>query len=547
MGSSQCQDPWRLIPLFELLNFRRAAPYNSIGNWPRGPTRAVFGKGTPMIPKWMIHRVLAFVLMASLLTMPRIAGAQSGVSSQGAAGQPVGMTPSVQATPIGTPINRPINVHPGSAGGWGSAAYGSASYDGRGSVPAWGDGTAQSRGPGAARPDAAADARSDDYRAGPPVKGVYPPDVPAGAEIGASSAASQSTNSGQSASRPTGTQPGAGRSGAPGRDLPGSESGVPARPFSPPRKDVDEGSYIYTEGNTVVIPGAPALLGGYYYANYCDTTSGQYVYPSVYSTYDGGPQFIYNPGVIVVSQPQYPVYNTPYAAFDAPPYQVNYNETNYYVTEEDQAAQIQEGGAPAKKAIKQAYSDGTYQAAFADIERAWTDGDAGLIRKHLRDPDTKISVLMKRKYSYSIASDDFADITRDAIERLDTISFKFTRLRKADDGDVTAYGVHVYRAAKSDDTSDDESTTDKTVPFDADAPADTSTAATDASSHPATAGDGSAVALETSDSDTNASTGSKAVKTIYVSYTLRKGDDQWYIVLVDSSPNKLAPDQDDVK
>jgi hypothetical protein len=179
-----------------------------------------------------------------------------------------------------------------------------------------------------------------------------------------------------------------------------------------------------------------------------------------------------------------------------------------------------------------------------------------LIRKHLRDADTKISVLIKKQYSYSIASDDFADITRDAINRLDTISFKFTRLRKADDGDVTAYGVHVYRATKGDETADAGATSDKTEPFDADAPVDAGSDTAAAAASAATDGDtavdsgtppDASVASDTAHSDTGASAGSKDIKTIYVSYTLRKRDDQWYIVLVDSSPNKLAPEQGSAK
>ena len=93
-------------------------------------------------------------------------------------------------------------------------------------------------------------------------------------------------------------------------------------------------------------------------------------------------------------------------------------------------------------------------------------------------------------------------------------------MRKAKNGDVTAYGVHAYRSVAGDD-SDDKS---GTVPFNIDNP--------DSSSDTAKPSD------QTSD---NAPGGEK---TMYVSYTLRKHEGEWYIVLVDSSTDKLVPDQD---
>ena len=194
--------------------------------------------------------------------------------------------------------------------------------------------------------------------------------------------------------------------------------------------------------------GGPSLLGGFYYGNYCDTYSGGGTYPSVYSTYTGFPPYIYNPGVVYQTLAQ-PVYLTDPLPFNPPQYQVTYNQTNYYVTSEDKAAEIEDGGAPAKKAVHQAYPADSYQAAFADIERAWTDGNLDLLKNHLRSSDTKVSVFLSSKYKYSLNSSDFAQITRDAFDRLDTVSFQFTRLRKAKNGDVTAYGKHVYRVASS--------------------------------------------------------------------------------------------------
>lgn len=290
----------------------------------------------------------------------------------------------------------------------------------------------------------------------------------------------------------------------------GTVTYAPTRVTTPvgPRYIPPSDNYLYGNNVTVVTNG-PVLLGGYYYGNYCDNYYGNYTYPSVYNVYSGFPQYIYNPAVIVLSQPYYPTYVTPYIPFLQPSYSVTYNQTNYYVGSERRAEDIRAGGERARRAVKTAYSEGSYQAAFADIARAWSEGNVALIRKHLRSDDTKISVAFKKKYAYSIASGDFAQITRDAFDRLDTTSFQFTRLRKTKAGSYTAFGKHVYRLR---DAADGEQIgSDDTVPFDGEKPYDKS-------SDPAAGEE----------------------KTVYVSYTLSKREDQWCIVATDSSPTDLA-------
>ncbi|BDI32921.1 hypothetical protein CCAX7_49720 [Capsulimonas corticalis] len=275
--------------------------------------------------------------------------------------------------------------------------------------------------------------------------------------------------------------------------------------------------FVYDNGGTTIVTNGPVLYGGYYYGNYCNYGYGANIYPSVYTLYGGFPQYICNPSVIVLNDPYSPVYTTPYLPFYQPSYQVTYNETNYYTTSEDRASDIREGGDTAKAAVKSAYKDGTYQAAFADIAKAWSDGNIAPLRKHLRDDDTKISILLKRKYAYSIASGDFEQITRDALDRLTTVSFKFTRLRKAKNGDVTAYGKHVYRTS-DDATSGDAVKDSDTVPFDSSAD-------------------------QPYDQATDPAPGEE--KVTYVAYTLRHKDDLWYIIAVNSSAKPLVTtDQD---
>ena len=279
---------------------------------------------------------------------------------------------------------------------------------------------------------------------------------------------------------------------------------------------VYQNNYVYNNyhiNHSTTIVNAPPLLGGYYYGNYCDSYVSAVTYPSIYSVYAGFPQYIVSPtpNVIIVGQPMPVAYVTTYLPFDTPNYAVTYNQNDYYVASGTQAQDIQGGGAPARAALKNAYPADSYQAAFADIARAWTDGDIAPLRKHIRDTDTRISVLLNTKYSYSIASGDFVQITRDALDRLHTTSFEFTHLRKAKTGDVTAYGAHVYRTDGSQAGTDNG-----IVPFD------------QSGTNP--------------DENTTDAAGS-AAKTVYVSYTLRHRDGQWYIVEIDSSDHDLVPAQ----
>lgn len=272
------------------------------------------------------------------------------------------------------------------------------------------------------------------------------------------------------------------------------------------RRHEFHGDFVYNGGGVSVVTDGPVLLGGYYYGNYCASQWNNSCYPAVFSDYSGFPQYIYSPGLVVLSEPYAPAYTTPYTPFYAPPYQVTYNEINYYVDTDRTADTIQQGGAPAQKALDEAFPADSYEAAFADIEKAWNDGNLSLLRKHLRDSDTKIAVSLKTQYRYSIASDDFEQITKDAFDRLNTVSFKFKGLRKAKNGDVTAYAVHVYRGSGDDSASNDGAV----VPFDTDKP-----------------------------NAENQDDGAGGEHTVYVSYTLRKHDDLWYIIAVDSSTTPL--------
>jgi len=275
----------------------------------------------------------------------------------------------------------------------------------------------------------------------------------------------------------------------------------------------------FNSGGTMIYANGPIYLGGYYYGAYCSVPTYPDTYYSVYSFYDGLPEFICSPGVIVLGQPYYPVYDTPYQPFNADYGQTTYNTTNnfnYYLNNANPSSSGVPNTEPANPLpAHPSFSPGSYQAAFTDIEQAWLDGNIDLIYSHLRDSDTKISVNLKSKYAYSISSDDFAGITRDAFTSLNTVSFRFTRIRVAKNGDVTAYGKHVYLPPSTTSSSDNSSgDSTGTVPFD-----------------------------QSDSLPPGTSRRNGQEKTVFVSFTLRHGQDQWYLISVDSSPDPIVQEQ----
>jgi hypothetical protein len=91
-----------------------------------------------------------------------------------------------------------------------------------------------------------------------------------------------------------------------------------------------------------------------------------------------------------------------------------------------------------------AVSDPTLRDAVDDIRDAFRYGSIEHL-VNLVDPQIKIAVFLKGKYDYSMATNDYLDLTRDAMRNMDTIEFDITRLRKRAMGVYVASGKHVYR------------------------------------------------------------------------------------------------------
>lgn len=130
----------------------------------------------------------------------------------------------------------------------------------------------------------------------------------------------------------------------------------------------------------------------------------------------------------------------------------------------------------------------TLATALKDIERAWERSDADLLAKHVRR-DSKMDVFLKGEYTYSLERQDYLDMTSDAMSNIRTEKFEIYRTRERDRYAVVAYGKHTYYDYEyRQDSSDLPSQTRR--------------------------------------------------NTVYVTYTLERSGDEWYITEVGSSPNR---------
>lgn len=81
--------------------------------------------------------------------------------------------------------------------------------------------------------------------------------------------------------------------------------------------------------------------------------------------------------------------------------------------------------------------------ALADIRSAWLFGRFDLLKQHVH-PESSIAVMIDGEYDYAISSEDYLDMTEDAMADLNTISFIWNKVRERRDGTITAFADHSY-------------------------------------------------------------------------------------------------------
>lgn len=153
------------------------------------------------------------------------------------------------------------------------------------------------------------------------------------------------------------------------------------------------------------------------FLHYCYDYRPLYSYPSVYCYYyDYFPPYIYGNRVL---------YYEPFA------HRVRYNEITIFLNYPDDYY-ISD---PSRRALN---------VALSDIEQAWEQKDIDRFMMYVR-PKSTVAIFMKGDYSYSLDWLDYSDMTRDAMNSIDTKSFEFEKLTKRQrTGEITAYGRHRF-------------------------------------------------------------------------------------------------------
>lgn len=83
--------------------------------------------------------------------------------------------------------------------------------------------------------------------------------------------------------------------------------------------------------------------------------------------------------------------------------------------------------------------------ALANIRSSWVSGRLDLLDRHVLDYGT-VAIMLDGRYDYSITTDDYVEMTEDAMGEMDTVSFIWDKVQQRHNGDVTAFATHTYRS-----------------------------------------------------------------------------------------------------
>jgi hypothetical protein len=81
--------------------------------------------------------------------------------------------------------------------------------------------------------------------------------------------------------------------------------------------------------------------------------------------------------------------------------------------------------------------------AVAAIRSAWMNGDTDRLLARIVKQG-KVRIYLKGKFKYSVDAADFGQMSRDAMSRIDTISFSLTHVQKRGEGRAFVSGKHTY-------------------------------------------------------------------------------------------------------
>jgi SnoaL-like domain len=139
----------------------------------------------------------------------------------------------------------------------------------------------------------------------------------------------------------------------------------------------------------------------------------------------------------------YPAYGYPYAygygGYGYPPERVVIIQREIVVPRDEKRGDTDYYLSPRESRAAESLSD-----AVADIRKAWLNGDFERLKARIRDGG-KVRIYLRGKYKYSTSAADFTQMTRDAMSRIDTISFDLGTPERLDDDRAFVSGKHVYK------------------------------------------------------------------------------------------------------
>jgi len=186
----------------------------------------------------------------------------------------------------------------------------------------------------------------------------------------------------------------------------------------------------YPSGGGYYYPGTP-YYGGYYYNSY----GNPYAYPYGVGAFGYGPNRVSNTVVqqeVVVIQDRARDLQQSGELKEAP----------------RSPAPAREERAGSKGQLDDFYLGGSKQNetisdALDDIRKAWLNGDVARLGARFKS-EGKVRVYPKGEYKYTVEAKEFTSMLKDAMTKIDTVSFEFDRPKTEVSGSVLVTGIHTF-------------------------------------------------------------------------------------------------------
>jgi hypothetical protein len=201
-------------------------------------------------------------------------------------------------------------------------------------------------------------------------------------------------------------------------------------PYLPPVINYPGVSYPYV--NPVPPPPAPASTGLIIYvAPY--SYGGPNVFIAPYILYGGSQDYFDGSQIVWTSSPDTidagTVYNYSYDPYDTG------TTTVYQYGYDAHAASVSNAALPSG-----------LDQSLRDVAQSWQTGRIAGLQNHL-SPGGSVQVGFDGQYAYSIRSNGYAQMTRDAMARVTTTDFRYTHVGLDSKGNAVCHAVQKYRAA----------------------------------------------------------------------------------------------------